>query len=111
MSRITASTIGSLPQQSTGTFYAGQRVPPLGTSTSSLIPTTQQYQHGIGLQQEAICLQALGFQPVGFLTPEEGYGMNDMAIQTVDSGGSWDTRANGTAPMMEHSFTAPGRMI
>lgn len=70
----------------------------------------QQYQHTIDPQQEDICLQTLGLQPTSFAMFEEGYALNDMPIQTVQIASNWNLRANGVAPMMEQSFSAPGRM-
>lgn len=110
MSRNAARSTSHLPQQAVGAFFAGQDAAPVRTFSSSLGPATQPLPHTIDPQQEAICLQALGFQPLGFSILEEGYGFNDLPIQTGHAGSSWDTRVTGAAPVMEHSLTAPGRM-
>jgi hypothetical protein len=80
------------------------------TSTSSLDPPNQQYQHTIDSQQEAICLQALGFQPLGYSPFEEVYHQNDMIVPTGHARGNWVPKASIAAPMMEHSFSVPGRV-
>jgi hypothetical protein len=80
------------------------------TSTSSLDHPNQQYQQTIDPQQEAICLQTLGLQPLGFLPFEEVYDQNNMIIPTGHAHNTWTSKAVGAAPLMEHSFSAPGRM-
>lgn len=77
---------------------------------SSFNPSFQHYHHTIDPQQEDICLQTLGLQPTSFATFEEGYALNDMTAPTVQVPSNWNLRANGVAPMMEQSFSAPGRM-
>jgi hypothetical protein len=80
------------------------------TSTSALDHPNQQYQQTIDPQQEAICLQALGLQPLGFSPFEEVYDQNNMIIPTGHAHNEWIPKAVVAAPMMEHSFSAPGRM-
>jgi hypothetical protein len=98
--------IDSLVHENTSTNSHGIAY---STSASSLDHPIQQYQRTIDPQQEAICLQALGFQPLGSLPFEEAYSHNNMTIPTGHTHRDWAAKAVSTAPIMQHSLSAPGR--
>lgn len=79
------------------------------TSTSPSSHPAQQFQYTIDPQQEDICLMALGLQPTS-LTLEEGYALNGAITQNAHISSAWGLKVNSAAPMMEQSFSAPGRM-
>ena len=72
-------------------------------------PPDQQYRF-IDPQQENICMQTLGLQPASFSTFDEGYALSDIPAQTIRVSGDWNPNVGYAAPMMEQSFSAPGRM-
>jgi hypothetical protein len=47
----------------------------------------------------------LGYSPF-----EEVYHQNDMIVPTGHARGNWVPKASIAAPMMEHSFSVPGRV-
>jgi hypothetical protein len=75
----------------------------------SLGPFDQQYRI-IDPQQEDICLQTLGLQPTSLAIFDEGYPLNDISVQAGRVSGDWNNTFGCAAPMMEQSFSAPGRM-
>lgn len=110
-SQVVTMRLNSNTHQTAGAPFTDQyamsyNAPP----TSSPNSFAHQDHRLLDPQQEAICLQALGLQPIGFLTPEDAYGPSDMATQIGYPNSNWHPKANGAAPMMEHSFSAPGRM-
>jgi hypothetical protein len=80
------------------------------SSTSSLKLPDRKYHQFIDPQQEDICLQTLGLQPASLSTFEEGYALNDIASQPVHISSDWNLKVGCPAPVMEQSFSAPGRM-
>lgn len=79
------------------------------TSTSLSGPSDQQYQF-IDAQQENICLNTLGLQPASLSMFDEGYALSEVSTQTMRVSGDWESNGGCAAPMMEQSFSAPGRM-
>jgi hypothetical protein len=90
--------------------YMNPQLMSYNPSTSPLSPPDQQYHLPIDPQQENICLQALGLQSTNFSMFEEGYALSDTTTPNVQISSNRDIKANGVAPMMEQSFSAPGRM-
>jgi hypothetical protein len=84
---------------------------PLATSQHSLTAPNQLYHHALDSQQEAICMEALSLEPLGFSTFEVVYDLNDSntSNQAIQLHSMWTPQPNGTAatPMMHHSFSAP----
>lgn len=105
-----AMRINPNTRNSPGAPFPDQYTMLYSTPTSSSNSFAYHDQRMVNPQQEAICLQSLGLQPMGFSTFEEAYAPTDMATQVENSHSNWHPRSNGTAPMMEHSFSAPGRM-
>lgn len=91
-----------------GVFTESQSMP-YNMSPSSLGPLDQQYRI-IDPQQEDICVQTLGLQPTSLSIFDEGYPLNDISVQTGRISGDWNNDVGCAAPMMEQSFSAPGRM-
>lgn len=79
------------------------------TSISPPGPPEQQYRF-IDPQQEDICMQTLGLQPASLSMFDEGYPLNDVSTQAVRVSGDWNSNVGYATPMMEQSFSAPGRM-
>jgi hypothetical protein len=78
-------------------------------SISSPDPPCQQYRF-IDSQQEDICMQTLGLQPTSLSMFDEGYALSDVPTQTVRVTSDWNSNSGYSAPMIEQSFSAPGRM-
>jgi hypothetical protein len=91
-------------------MHANSQVMSHNTSTSPLSPPDQQYQLPIDLQQEDICLQALGLHSTNFSMLEDGYALNNPGAQNVLISSDWVPIASSVAPMIEQSLSAPGRM-
>jgi hypothetical protein len=130
-SRTTADNDDDNPDQPDGTVFddaefddnndpQGGAAALQGNSTTSQLmscnpamprsgPSDQQYRF-IDPQQEDICMQTLGLQPASLSMFDEGYALNDVPTQTVHVSSDWNPNAGYAAPMMEQSFSAPGRM-
>ena len=107
-----ADPVDNDPQGGTVALQRTFTEPPLmaySTSMSPSSPLDQQYRI-IDTQQEGICLQTLGLQPASLSMFDESYVLNDVAAQTVRVSGDWNLNGGCAAPMMEESFSAPGRM-
>lgn len=74
-------------------------------SSSSLVFAALPNQP-IDFQQEDICVEALGFQPAPFSMANDDYLPNGYADRIWSA-----TKPLVVAPMMEHSFSAPGRIM
>jgi hypothetical protein len=55
-------------------------------------------------------MQTLGLQPASLSMFDEGYPLNDVSTQAVRVSGDWNSNVGYATPMMEQSFSAPGRM-
>lgn len=104
-----ATRVDSNTHNSSGAPLVNQYIVPYNMPTSSN-HLGHQGQRIIDPQQEAICLQALGLQPMGFPISEDAYTPSDMATEAGYPHGNWHPKASVAAPIMEHSFSAPGRM-
>jgi hypothetical protein len=92
-----------------GGAFANSQPMSYDTSMPSSDPHGQQYRF-IDPHQEDICMQTLGLQPASLSMFDEGYALNDVPTRTVRVPGDWNANVGCAAPMMEQSFSAPGRM-